>query len=115
MSKREKVAWLAVYLLTMAGVVSGIFALRQRTLAAMSTPEARAEWDAWRTEATKQSTEGPVRRRIPKSIEPPALVLMRDYFPIMLTGGVFFTTLLFIALAWAIRGSFAAKQRGEDS
>ena len=47
---------------------------------------------------------GPVRRRVPKSTEPPALVLMRDYFGVSLIGAVLFTTVLYWVIAWFVMG-----------
>ena len=51
----------------------------------MARTQAQAEWDAWREDAKKMAEEpGPVKRRVPKSAEPPALVLMRDHFAVCL-------------------------------
>lgn len=99
--------WLALYLATMAVLVVVVYRARARVLADMSTPEAQAEWQEWRAAAAKQSTGGPVQRQPPKSPEPPSLVLMRDYFAVVLTGALLFVSLLFATFAIAVRGVLA--------
>ncbi len=86
-------------------VVGGMFMAREKTLATMSTPEAQAEWDAWRKSEVNQRDDLPVKRRPPKSPEPPALVLMRDHFPVLLGAAVVFCSLLYAALAFAVSGA----------
>jgi hypothetical protein len=54
------------------------------------------------------SQEGPVKRRVPKSQEPPALRLMRDYFGVSLAATVVFGSLLFVMVMGAVRGAFTA-------
>ena len=79
--------------------------VRQATLDTLATPEAQAEWDAWRNSRPNQpDAKQPVLRRPPKSPEPPALVLMRDYFGVMLTAAIVFSSLLFAALTFATLG-----------
>lgn len=86
-------------------IVGGMFMARQETLTAMSTPEAQAEWDAWRESEVNQREDLPVKRRPPKSPEPPALVLMRDHFPVLLGAAVVFGSLLYAALVFAVSGA----------
>jgi len=95
------VGWFVLLLV----VVVGMFLARQETLATMSTPEAQAEWDAWRASEVNQRQDLPVKRRPPKSPEPPALVLMRDHFPVLLGAAVVFGSLLYAALAFAVSGA----------
>ncbi len=59
-----------------------------------------------------QRQDLPVRRKAPSSDEPPALVLMRDYFGVMLSGAVLFGSLLFAVLAIALRGVLCAAGAG---
>jgi hypothetical protein len=93
--------WLALVVI----VIGGMFMARQETLATMSTPEAQAEWDAWRESEVNQRDDLPVKRRPPKSPEPPALVLMRDHFPVLLGAAVVFGSLLYAALVFAVGGA----------
>jgi hypothetical protein len=107
-SKTHAAMWGIVggWAVTLALVVGGMFVVRDRTLATMSTPEAQAEWDAWRESEVNQRDDLSVKRRPPKSAEPPALVLMRDYFPVLLGAAVVFGSLLYAALAFAVSGAF---------
>jgi len=103
------VLWLAL----MASLTWLMFSLRDSTRAAYATGTAQAEWDEWRDEARRQSTdEGPVKRRVPKSERPPALVLMEDFFAVCLVGVLFFSTLLYAATAYMAAG---ALRRGEPA
>ena len=110
MSTWQRGLWLILYLLTMASVVGTMFYLRERTLITFDTPAARADWQAWREAAAEQSAHGPVQRRVPKSPEPPALVLMRDNFTVILAGSVIFSSLLFASFMWAVRGVLGTRR-----
>jgi len=88
------------------GVVLWLLATaRHWALAELATPESIRQWEEWRDDVRQQEQQpGPVRHRVPKSAEPPALVLMRDYFGVSLVGAVLFTTLLYWLIAWFVRG-----------
>lgn len=112
MSLRAKLLWLVAYLLLVAGVTWGMLAVRASTIATFdNNPQAQAEWQAWRDEAQRQSDTGPIFRRVPKANEPPGLLLMRDHFPQMLVGSLFFSSVLFVLLGWTARGALAARHR----
>ena len=96
----------ALYVLTMVGIVWGIFDVRAKTITTYSSEQAQRDWETWRSEATTQTNDGTVTRRQPKSLEPPALVLMRDHFPVLMSAAIVFSSLLFAALAIAARGVF---------
>jgi hypothetical protein len=50
-------------------------------LAQLADPQVQAEWTAFREAMQKQTDRsGPVQRKVPKSVEPPELVWLRDYF-----------------------------------
>ena len=100
------VLWLgAGYIVMIVAVVWSLAAARQWAFAHLATPESIEEWQTWREDVRRQQTEpGPVARRVPKSDEPPGLVLMRDYFTVCFTGALLFTSLLYWVLAWFIRG-----------
>jgi len=103
--RRGNLAWLAAYLIVITGVVVVMLDLRRVTLSKMDTPEARAEWNAWRAAPPNQRTDLPVRRRPPASDEPPALVMMRDHFSVMMSAAVVFGSLLFAVITIAARGA----------
>ena len=113
--RKSNLLWLAAYLVVLAGVIVGMLQIRKVTLRTMDTPEARAQWQAWRDAPPNQRTDLPVRRRAPSSDEPPALVLMRDYFAVMMTAAIVFSSLLFAAIAFSARGAFSRDERGRNN
>jgi hypothetical protein len=104
--RRAKLVWLAAYLVSVTVVVLLVLEVRRTTLREMGTLEARRQWQAWRESEPNRPASGPVERRPPKSAEPPALVLLRDHFGVMLTAAVVFSSLLFAAIMIAARGAF---------
>lgn len=102
---------IALYVLTMVGIVWGIFDTRSKTIAEYSSAQAQADWNKWRDEATTQTNDGTVVRRQPKSLEPPALVLMRDHFTVVVVAGVVFGSMLFLMLAVAVHGTLAKPEK----
>ena len=114
--RRGLVLFLAAYVVLLVVVVAAMLQIRRTTLATMGTPAAQAEWQAWRESEPNQRDDLPVKRRPPKSTEPPALVLMRDYFPVLMSAAVVFSSLLFAALAIAARGVLSGTpNQGNDS
>jgi hypothetical protein len=100
--------WLALYIALLAAVVAGLFEGRRRAMAAYGTDEAQVQWDTWREDAKSQAEgKGPVARRVPKSAEPPALVLMRDYFAVCMVIAVALSSVLSGTLVFFIRGALA--------
>jgi hypothetical protein len=103
--------WLLAYLLFLALIAGGVFYGRSRALAVYGSGEAQAQWDTWRADAKKMAeAPHPVKRRIPGSAEPPALVLMRDYFAICLGGSLVLSTVLFATFMMLVRGALTSAQ-----
>jgi hypothetical protein len=97
--------WITGYAALMGVVTWSMFAARDRAIEQLSTPQSVAQWQAWREDVQQQqATPGPVQRRVPKSSEPPALVLMRDYFAVSLFGAMLFSTALYWVIAWFVTG-----------
>jgi hypothetical protein len=95
----------AGYVAVIAAVVWSMWAARDWALAELTTPQSQSDWQEWRKEVEQQqNSAGPVQRRVPKSAEPPGLVLMRDYFAVCLVGGVLFMSLLYVVIAWLVTG-----------
>ena len=99
---------------TAALVVPPLVLLRSRAawLETLERPEAQEQWDEFRDAMKQQSgREGPVQRKVPKSVEPPLRVWLRDYIWLAIaawlvlggTLGVFTGTLV-------LGGSFAEDQ-----
>ena len=99
--------WLTLYVALVAAIAWTLTSARERVLVDLATPGAQTDWDAWRDAAQKQTSEGPVRRRPPKSAEPPALVLLRDHFPVVLTASIVLSSLLFATLMIVLRGAIS--------
>jgi hypothetical protein len=106
-SRQSNLLWLLVYAIAMISVVTLVLSMRAATLRDLDTPEARAEWQAWREAPPNSDTTGPVRRKPPSATEPPALVLMRDHFAVVMSGSVIFSSLLFAAIMIAARGALS--------
>jgi hypothetical protein len=95
----------ALYCVLAVVIVWSQLAARHWALVELATPQSTADWEAWRAEVrAEQDQATPVRRAVPKSSEPPALVLMRDYFGVSLAGAVLFSSVLYWILAWLLHG-----------
>ncbi len=91
-------------------VVSGMVTLqtiRQWSLREMNTTKSRDLWENWREETVRQSKwDGPVQRRVAKSKEPPTLVLLRDYFSLIVGLLLLIGTLLYGLIVMMVKGAF---------
>jgi|GEM_PF-2301835 hypothetical protein len=107
---RFSLAWLLAYLTVMVLVAAGLAYGRHQALATYGTEQAQTEWDAWRTDATNMAQgAGPVKRREPKSLQPPALVLMRDHFAACLVLALLLSTVLFGTFMFMLRGALQSR------
>ena len=91
------VLWIVVWL--------GLDTARRSVLAALDTPAARQEWQAWK-QATQPDAQKslPVARRAVKVDEPPALILFRDHFGAIVGSTLVLATALYGFLAVVVRG-----------
>jgi hypothetical protein len=104
--------WVAAYIAWMAALAGGMMYARRQAIALYGSPAAQSEWDTWRADAQKLAAgAGPVRRRAPRSAEPPALVLMRDHFGVCLSLVLVLNSVLFATLVLLVRGAL----RGTNS
>jgi UPF0716 family protein affecting phage T7 exclusion len=111
---RSTIVWLIAYLVLIVAVVAGTFYGRQQALATYGTAQAQTEWDDWREKAKQLAQEsGPVKRRVPGSAAPPALVLMRDHFGVCLTLALVLSTVLFGTLMLFVRGAAFSGRVGQ--
>lgn len=104
-------------LVTLAAVMAGppwlFMQWREQRLAELARPEAQADWDAFRDRMRQESGRaGPVQRKVPKSVEPPERVWLRDYWRLAITAWVLFVGLLAAFLAVLVRG--AARSAAQD-
>jgi hypothetical protein len=101
----------AGYMILLVSVVWGLFSARHWALSDLATPQSTAEWEAWRADVrAEQDQPAPVRRAVPKSAEPPALVLMRDYFGVSLSGAILFSSVLYWICTWLLHGMLKSEQ-----
>ena len=98
--------WLLAYCTVMGLVLGGLVYGRSQALATYGSEEAQSEWDTWRGDAKQMADgSGPVKRRAPKSPQPPALVLMRDHFAACVGLAVLLSSVLFVTFMFFIRGA----------
>lgn len=105
---RTIAALVVPYLVLMAIVVGLAWRGRSWALQEFGTPAAQQRWQKWRDDVRhhRDPQAATVDRRVPKSAEPPALVLMRDYFAVCLVAAVGFSSLLYAVLAWFLVGAW---------
>jgi hypothetical protein len=104
-TKRWLPWWIAGYAALIAAVAGSMLWARQSVLSGLATPESISDWQSWRSDVKqKQADSGQAERRIPKSDQPPALILMREYFSVLMTGAILFMSLLYWITAWFITG-----------
>lgn len=98
--------WAGCCLLGMLGLSQA----RRFAVSGQGSPAAQRDWDEWRAEAARQAGgQGPVRRREPKSDEPPTVVLLRDYYGLCTTALVIFSGVLSLTFSYLICGAIAQK------
>lgn len=106
-SRRWWWLWAAGYLALLVAVVWWLLSAREWARAELTSPASAAAWEEWREDVrASQDKPAPVQRRVPKSAEPPALVLTRDHFGVILSGAVLFSSLLYWVVAWFVMGMF---------
>ena len=104
------VIWLLMYVAMLAAVIGGMVHMRGVAMEVYGTREAQSEWDAWRDDAQKMADDpSVVQRRAPKSVQPPALVLMRDYFAVCLGGAIVLSSVLFGTFMVLVRGAMQSR------
>jgi hypothetical protein len=104
-SKLLLISLILGYLVFAAALIAGMLIARQSIVPELSSSQSQADWNAWRAEAARQDgTHGPVQRAVPKSQEPPMLVLLRDYFPACVLGLLVPLSALYAVIAWMACG-----------
>ena len=97
------VALVVIYLATMASVAGLLWRARTWATAELSRASSVDEWQKWKADVLENNAapDAPVKRRMPKSDEPPALVLLRDGF-----AGVLGATLVVASFIYAVAAFF---------
>lgn len=106
-------AWAVAYLASMAALVYWLAQARGWALDELTTPAAQAQWQTWKNDAAQGTvhSEGAIDRKIPKSDEPPALIILRDSFPGVLVTCLALGSFLFCFLMVAARGTYRSAGR----
>lgn len=105
MTRGTLIAWLG-FAIALAAAVGVVVEARRRTLVALDTPEANAQWQVWREDTIRQSRDtGPATRRPAKAFEPPLLIMLRDHFGAAIGSTVVAVTIFYWFLAFLIPGS----------
>ncbi len=113
--------WILALLILILGEMALVLWLRdsrQTWIDNNSTPEVQASWQEWKKDAAKQDGSagtGPVKRKVPKSSEPPFVVLLRDHFGVVQTAAVVFSTVLYLFALILIRGLMQAQKNERES
>ncbi|MDX1965276.1 MAG: hypothetical protein SFX18_19175 [Pirellulales bacterium] len=85
--------------------IVGYLLLNQPTWVAAYSAADQQSWEAWRAAANQMDgVQSPVKRRPPKSPEPPALVMLRDHFPVVISAAVVFSSAIYLFLVFILRG-----------
>ncbi len=91
----------ALWLAILIGPPVAFLRWREGRLAELKAPQIQADWDGFRAAMQRESGRtGPVQRKVPKSVEPPELVWLRDYPALAVTAWITFVGILggFVAL-----------------
>lgn len=105
-------AFALVWLAVLAGPPLVLLWVRADRLAEISRPEARADWETFRAAMKEESDrDGPVQRKVPKSVEPPELVWLRDYPWLAITAWVVLVGTLGACFGLMLAGASAAPAR----
>lgn len=109
--KLATLIWLLTYLAVMSAVTGGLLRARREAIATYGSLDAKSDWTQWRTDVENSQDPGPVKRRVPKSDAPPALVLMRDHFGVCLALSLVLSSILFGTFMVFIRGALATRPK----
>jgi hypothetical protein len=109
---RRLLSWLLGGYVALVVVIVGAMMWAKKSVAQLSTPDSISDWQNWRADVEKQKSQpGPVERRVPKSAEPPALVLLRDNFAVLMVGSLLFSSMLYWIIAWFVVGILSSRQQ----
>lgn len=79
---------------------------RDTRLGELSAAPVQADWDRFRADMRAESGDrGPVRRKVPRSPEPPERIWLRDYPLVVVAAWVVFVGLLGVVIGLMLRGA----------
>lgn len=96
-----------VYIALIGGLVISFSRAANWAESNYQSEQAFENWEQWRQEAKEQSQgKGPVKRRVPKTEAPPALILVKEHYYSLLTISIVLSTALYATFAFFVRGVF---------
>lgn len=107
-------AWLLIgigYALWLALMVGLLLKARDWAVAQTQAPDAKAAWDAWKQEVERQNAEGAVKRKMPQSEQPPAVVLLMERFPGVMASCLVVGSFVYAFAAFLVWGVSSQGQR----
>ncbi len=110
MSRSLRIPLLLGYVIMIGLLAWGLTRAKSWATASLSDAASHGDWQQFRADVVKMNSDSPVRRRVPKSEEPPALVLMRDHFTECAVISVVLSTALYGTFALFLVGSFNRPQ-----
>ena len=110
LGRLSQLGWFVGYLITMAAIVYGMISLRNKQLDGNHSASTQADWQEWRHEAERQSTgKGPVQRRVPKTLDPPIIILFSGNFAVILIFSLLFGSAFYFILYFFVHGTLTRK------
>jgi hypothetical protein len=109
--------WFAVYLAVLTGI--GAYTIHLRNQMLSDETEISKEQESYRqwleVAKAQNGSTGPVQRTVPTSSELPMLVLMRDYFAVILGASIVFPAIILGFLLLALHGVLRQSLDGKTS
>ncbi|NDC62459.1 MAG: hypothetical protein EBZ59_00365 [Planctomycetia bacterium] len=88
-------ALLLAWVVAVVGPPALLLRARDGWLQQLEGPEAQRQWELFRGDMKRQSgREGPVQHKIPKTVEPPLRVWLRDHVTLAIVAWVLFSGVL---------------------
>jgi len=118
--RRRWVAGIVVLAWGALMIVPPLYLVANRTawLASLEAPATQENWEefrsAMRAESGAEGPVGPVLRKVPKSVEPPIRVWLRDYLPLAIIAWMVLGGTLGGFLGMMIVGASGASKREKD-
>ena len=106
--------WFVAYVLMVITIMGSFFSFRSWVEKTYGSDSAQVEWDKWREDVKNQPDSAPVKRREPKSEQPPASALLFDYFWTCVTIALVLSSVLFGAFMFITRGAMISPGTIQD-
>lgn len=101
--------WWTAYGVLLVLIAAGMILLRSWMLQTYSGEAAAGEWQHWKEDAAAMEKDPRlVKRKAPKSVEPPGLLLARDYFIPCFAGGMTLSGVLLGVILLMLRGALTS-------